>query len=425
MVSQDASIASDGNASDGFASQALSHLKILDLSRILAGPWTAQLLGDLGAEVIKVERPESGDDTRGWGPPYLAGTDKKHSPESAYYLSTNRNKRSITVDITTPEGQDIIRRLAQASDVLIENYKVGGLKAYGLDYESIQKVNPRLVYCSITGFGQTGPYAPRPGYDLLIQAMGGMMSITGDKAGAAGAGPQKVGVAVVDILTGLYAATGILAALAHRDRTGEGQHIDLALLDVEVACLANQGMNYLVSGIAPERLGNAHPNIVPYQDFETADGSMIIAVGNDSQFVRLCEAIGLEALAKEPRYATNRDRVANRDRLVREIAGHLKTRPAREWVSLIQAAGVPCGPINTIADVFKDPQVIARGMQRSMESLSANPVPLISNPLNLSVTPVRYRLPPPKLGEANAQILGERLGISTAELEALARRKAI
>ncbi len=407
----------DSNAS----SQALSHIRVLDLSRILAGPWSAQLLGDLGAEVIKIERPGSGDDTRGWGPPFLAPANEAQPAQSAYYLSANRNKRSVTVDISTSEGQRIVSDLAATADVLIENYKVGGLRAYGLDYESLRQVNPRLIYCSITGFGQTGPSAALPGYDLLIQAMGGLMSITGGKA----SGPQKVGVAVVDILTGLYATTGILAALAHRERTGEGQHIDLALFDVEVACLANQGMNYLVSGKSPGRMGNAHPNIVPYQDFATADGFMIIAVGNDAQFGRLCAALGLDALAREPRYATNSGRVANRDALIEQLAATLATRSTREWVSIIQAADVPCGPINAIGEVFEDPQLIARGMQLTLEQPGGPPCPSIANPLKLSGTPVRYRYPPPRLGEANADILGGRLGIDPDELALLARRKVI
>src|SRR5450432_3906375 len=295
---------------------ALSHVTVLDLSRVLAGPWAGQVLADLGAEVIKVERPDTGDDTRGWGPPFLRDARGHDSTDAAYYLCANRNKKSITVDFTTAEGRSIVQGLARQSDVVLENFKVGGLEAYGLDCASLRAINPRLIYCSITGFGQTGPYAPRAGYDLLVQAMGGLMSITGRRDDEPGAGPQKAGVAVTDILTGLYAAIGVLAALSHRERTGIGQHIDIGLLDVQVACLANQAMNYLVSGSVPRRSGNAHPNLVPYQDFPTSDGYMIIAVGNDAQFVRLCGVMGLKELAADPYFASNKQRVANRRELI-------------------------------------------------------------------------------------------------------------
>ncbi|MET3762280.1 CaiB/BaiF CoA-transferase family protein [Sphingomonas sp. UYEF23] len=387
---------------------ALGRLRVLDLSRILAGPWSAQLLADLGADVIKVERPRSGDDTRGWGPPYLADAEGIPTRESAYYLAANRNKRSVTVDIASPDGQEIIRRLAAGADVVIENFKVGGLASYRLDYESLRSINPRLIYCSITGFGQTGPYATRAGYDVLIQAMGGLMSITGSKADEPGGGPQKVGVAVVDILTGLYGTVGILAALAHRDVTGEGQHIDVALLDVEVACLANQAMNYLVSGDSPKPMGNAHPNIVPYQDFPTLNGAMIVAVGSDAQFARLWELLGF---ARDPRFATNSGRVAARAEVVSRIGGATVSRTTSEWVAALEAIGVPCGPINTLADVFADPQIVSRGMRVDLPHPVAGSTPLVANPLRLSTTPIVYRLSPPTLGQHNDAILSEGLGL--------------
>ena len=326
---------------------ALSHLKVVDLSRILAGPWASQILADMGATVWKIEHPHGGDDTRQWGPPYLSDADGNATSESAYYLSANRNKQSLTIDIAQPEGQRLVRALVARADVLIENFKVGGLSRYGLDYASLSALNPRLIYCSITGFGQTGPYAARPGYDVLLQAMGGYMSITGRREGEAGAGPQKVGVAVIDLLTGLYASTGILGALASREQTGAGQHIDLALLDVEVACLANQGMNYLVSGTAPEPMGNAHPNIVPYQDFPTRDGAMIVAVGNDGQFARFVAELGYPGLATDPRYADNRSRVAHRAGLLALIADATLARTTAEWIAIFEAVNVPCGPVNS------------------------------------------------------------------------------
>lgn len=402
---------------------ALSHLTVLDLSRILAGPWAGQVLADLGADVVKIERPGSGDDTRAFGPPFIEAADGR--ADAAYFLCANRNKRSVTVDIAAPEGQALIRELARGSDVVIENFKVGGLKAYGLDYESLKAVNPRLIYCSITGFGQTGPYATRAGYDFLVQGMGGLMSITGRGDGEAGAGPQKAGVAVTDILTGLYAAIGILAALNHRERTGEGQHIDVSLLDVQVACLANQALNYLVSGEAPRRLGNAHPNIVPYQDFPTRDGFMIIAVGNDAQFTRLCAALDLPQLAADPRYATNEQRVANRVPLVEALSRATRTRGTHEWVVALERAGVPCGPINGIDAVFADPQVKARGMQIELPHPLAGSVPLVANPLRLSATPASYRTAPPVLGAHTREVLKSRLGLTEAQLDALAARKVI
>ncbi len=388
-------------------SGALAGLKVLDLSRVLAGPWATQLLADLGAEVIKVEKPGSGDDTRHWGPPWVKDANGKETATAAYFLCANRNKRSLTVDFTRPKGQAIVKALARSADVLVENFKVGGLSAYGLDYPSLKTLNPRLIYCSITGFGQSGPYAPRPGYDFLIQGMGGLMSITGRADGEEGAGPQKAGVALTDILTGLYATVGILAALAHRERTGEGQYLDLALLDVQVACLANQALNYLVSGVAPQRMGNAHPNIVPYQDFPTADGHMILAIGNDGQFARFCEAAGHPEWAADPRFATNAARVTHRKALIASIASVTITRTTAEWVAALEAVQVPCGPINDIAQVFADPQVKARGMRLDLPHPQAGVVPQVANPLKLSVTPVEYRNAPPPLGADSDAILAE------------------
>ena len=400
---------------------ALSNITVLDLSRILAGPWAGQVLADLGAEVIKIERPEGGDDTRSWGPPFLQHTDGRENPQAdaAYYLCANRNKKSVTVDFTAPEGRALVQQLAAQADVVLENFKVGGLKAYGLDYESLKAINPRLIYCSITGFGQTGPYAARPGYDFLVQAMGGLMSITGRGAGEPGAGPQKAGVAVTDILTGLYAAIGILAALNHREHSGVGQHIDLSLLDVQVACLANQAMNYLVSGKAPERLGNAHPNIVPYQDFPTQDGYMIIAVGNDSQFARLCMAMGVGELAADARFSANKARVANRVELIERLNAVTRTRPTAAWISGLEKAAVPCGPINAIDAVFADPQVQARHMQVDMPHPTTGSVSLVANPLRLSETPVTYRTAPPTLGAQTEQVLTQRLGLSAQDMDRL------
>ena len=405
--------------------QSLSHVTVLDLSRILAGPWAGQVLADLGADVIKVERPGMGDDTRSWGPPFLSGTSGAPSADAAYFLCANRNKKSVTVDITTPEGQSIVRDLARDVDVVLENFKVDGLKAYGLDYESLKAINPRLVYCSITGFGQTGPYASRPGYDFLIQAMAGLMSITGREASQAGAGPQKSGVAVTDLLTGLYATIGILAALTHRERTGIGQHIDVALMDVQVACLANQAMNYLVSGHVPQRLGNAHPNVVPYQDFPTADGFMIIAVGNDTQFYRLCAELGLADLATDPRFITNQQRVSNRIALVDRLCAVTRTRPTAHWLAALESAGVPCGPINAIDAVFADPQVRARNTQSELPHPVAGKVSLVANPLRLSETPVSYRTAPPVLGAHTREVLADRLALSASRIDELAAKGII
>jgi crotonobetainyl-CoA:carnitine CoA-transferase CaiB-like acyl-CoA transferase len=404
---------------------ALSHLAVLDLSRVLAGPWAGQVLADLGAEVIKIERPGTGDDTRGWGPPFLRDAQGNVGADAAYYLCANRNKKSVTVDFTAPEGQAIIRELARKSDVLLENFKVGGLAAYGLDYAALRAINPKLIYCSITGFGQTGPYAPRAGYDLLVQAMGGLMSITGRPDDEPGAGPQKAGVAVTDILTGLYATIGILAALSHRDRTGVGQHIDIGLLDVQVACLANQAMNYLVSGSVPQRSGNAHPNLVPYQDFPTSDGYMVIAVGNDAQFARLCGVMGVAHLAADPRFQTNKSRVVNRRDLIGRLNAVSVTQSTAHWVAALEAVGVPAGPINTLDAVFADPQVRARQMRVDLPHPVAGSVSLVASPLRLSETPVTYRSAPPSLGEQTREVLAERLAMSAADIEKLSAKGII
>ena len=406
---------------------ALSHITVLDLSRVLAGPWAGQILADFGAEVIKIERPGAGDDTRSFGPPFLRNADGQEAEgaDAAYYLCANRNKKSVTVDISTPDGQKIIRDLARTCDIVLENFKVGGLAAYGLDYESLKSVNGRLIYCSITGFGQTGPYASRAGYDFLVQGMGGLMSITGRAAEEPGAGPQKAGVAVADILTGLYASIGILAALTHRERTGVGQYIDVSLLDVQVACLANQALSYLVSGQVPERMGNAHPSIVPYQDFPTRDGYMIIAVGNDAQFARLCAAAGLPRLAADPMFATNKERVANRAVLIERLCEVTRTRDTAQWVADLERVGVPCGPINAIDQVFADPQVRARAMQLELPHPLAGKVPLIANPLRLSETPVAYRSAPPVLGADTRSVLEHRLGLSQPRIDELAAKGII
>lgn len=407
------------------ASGALSHIRVLDLSRILAGPWAAQMLGDLGAEIIKVERPGTGDDTRGWGPPYIKGVDGKDTTDSTYCLSANRNKQSVTIDFTRPEGQQLVRDLAAKCDVVIENFKVGGLAKFGLDYASLKAINPRLVYCSITGFGQTGPYAPRAGYDFLIQGLGGLMSFTGRADDEPGGGPMKVGVALTDIMTGMYASTAILAALSHRDKTGIGQHIDLSLLDVQVGVLSNQAMNYLHTGQLPKRMGNAHPNVVPYQDFPTEDGYMILALGNDSQFAKLVKAIGKAEWASDPRYSTNAQRVANRSTLIPGLGEITRTRTTKAWINLLEGIGVPCGPINNLEQVFEDPQVVARNMQFSMHHPKYGDMPLVANPIRLSETPVRYRHAPPALGEHTGAVLKDVLGIDAVTLEQLQQDKII
>ena len=398
---------------------ALAHVKVLDLSRVLAGPWAAQILGDLGAEVIKVERPHTGDDTRAWGPPFVQDAKGQSTGESAYYMCTNRNKRSVVVDFTQAEGARLLQALAQQCDVVVENFKTGGLQAYGLDYPTLQVLNPRLIYCSITGFGQDGPYAQRAGYDFLIQGMGGLMSVSGHASGDDGGGPMKVGVALTDILTGLYASNAILAALQARERTGLGQHIDLALLDVGVACLANQAMNYLYSGNVPQRMGNSHPNTVPYQDFPTADGHMILAIGNDGQFQRFCHAVDRAQWASDARFLTNAARLEHRKVLVAQIAALTVLRTTKEWVELLEQHAVPCGPINTIADVFADPQVQHRGLQLQMLHPQAGVVPLVASPMRLSGTPVQYRYAPPQLGQHTSEVLQEELGLLPRQIELL------
>ncbi|MEE4741871.1 CaiB/BaiF CoA-transferase family protein [Pseudomonas alliivorans] len=398
---------------------ALSHIRVLDLSRVLAGPWAGQILADLGADVIKVERPVCGDDTRSWGPPFLKDQAGQNTTEAAYYLSANRNKQSVTIDFTRPEGQQLVRELVAKSDIVIENFKVGGLAAYGLDYASLKAVNPKLIYCSITGFGQTGPYARRAGYDFMIQGLGGLMSLTGRPDGDEGAGPVKVGVALTDILTGLYSTTAILAALAHRDQNGTGQHIDMALLDVQVACLANQAMNYLTTGVAPRRLGNAHPNIVPYQDFPTADGDFILTVGNDSQFRKFAEVAGQSQWATDPRFLTNKLRVANRGELIPLIRQATVFKTTAQWVDELEAAGVPCGPVNDLAQVFADPQVLARGLAIELPHALGGRVAQVASPIRLSETPVEYRRAPPLLGEHTSEVLQALLGMSEGEVAAL------
>ena len=398
---------------------ALRHIKVLDLSRVLAGPWATQTLGDLGAEIIKIERPGTGDDTRAWGPPFVQDREGQRTRESAYYMCANRNKQSVAVDFTQPEGQALVRELAAQCDVLVENFKTGGLVQYGLDYASLAAINPRLVYCSVTGFGHDGPYAHRAGYDFLIQGMGGLMSITGKPDGEPGGGPVKVGVALTDILTGLYASTAILAALQAREHTGRGQHIDLALLDVQVACLANQGMNYLYSDKVPERMGNAHPNTVPYQDFPTADGHMILAIGNDGQFARFSNAAGRPEWAQDERFMTNAARLANRVELVAMIRDLTISRSTKDWIALLEQHAVPCGPINTVRDVFDDPQVRARGMQRTMQHSKAGSVPMVASPIRLSDTPVDYRLSPPELGQHTDDVLARHLKLSPQQIAEL------
>jgi len=410
---------------DTLQAGALAGVRVLDLSRVLAGPWAGQLLADLGADVVKVERPGAGDDTRAWGPPWLNDSDGQSTGESAYYLSANRNKRSVTIDIASEAGQRVVREMASRADVVLENFKVGGLAQYGLDYASLKAVNPRLVYCSITGFGQTGPYASRAGYDFLIQGMGGLMSLTGRPDGTEGGGPLKVGVALTDIMTGLYATVAVLAALKRREQSGEGQHIDLALLDVQIACLANQAANYLVGGVVPRRMGNAHPNIVPYQEFPTADGYMIVAVGNDSQFASLCNTLGKPEWSSDERFATNPQRVKHRSELIALIHGMTVRGTTDEWVAAMEAAGVPCGPINTLDRVFADPHVQARGARIEMPHPLAKEVPLVANPIRLSESPVQYRHAPPTLGQHTEEVLSDWLGATAEEIDALRAKRTI
>ena len=397
---------------------ALDGIRVLDLSRVLAGPWCAQSLADLGADVIKVERPEAGDDTRGWGPPFLKDRDGKETTDAAYYLAANRGKRSIEVDIATEGGREIIRAIAAVSDVVLENYKVGALRKYGLDYEALSAVNPRLVYCSITGFGQTGPWSHRAGYDFIIQGLGGLMSVTGEADDRPGGGPQKVGVAVADLFTGMYATQAILAALFHRERTGEGQYLDLALLDVQVAMTANMATNYLHSGSPPRRWGNAHPNLVPYQTFQASDGWIIVAVGNDGQFRRFVDLGGEPGLADDPRFLRVQDRIRNREALAPLLAAMVARRTQQAWIDGMEAAGVPCGPINDLRQVFENPQVRERGMRIELERPDAGPVALVANPVKASRTPPAYRLPPPRLGEHTDDVLASVLGWDDSRIAA-------
>ena len=394
---------------------------VLDLSRVLAGPWATQLLGDLGAEVIKIERPGEGDDTRQWGPPFATRADGSRG-DAAYFFCANRNKKSVTVDIANPDGAGIVRALAARADVVVENFKVGGLRKYGLDFESLSRANPRVVYCSITGFGQTGPYADRAGYDYMIQAMGGLMSITGEADGA----PMKVGVAVADLSAGLYASNAILAALLHARSTGQGQHIDIALFEVQAAMLANQATNFFVSGEVPRRLGNAHPNLVPYQPFPTADGDVVIAVGNDGQFRALCAALGEPGLADDERFAVNARRVENRTELVARLKTLTGSRPSADLIGLLEAAGVPCGPINSIDQVFAHPQAVGRGTAVRQERPDIpSGLSTVASPIRLSASPVSYDLPPPALGADTEEVLRAHLGLDEAGIERLRRGGAI
>ena len=397
---------------------ALQGIRVLDLTRVLAGPWCAQNLADLGAEVIKVERPGEGDDTRHWGPPFLKDRDGNDTADAAYYLAANRGKKSVCIDLSTPAGQSAVRELARMSDIVLENYKVGQLKKYGLDYPSLHAVNPSLVYCSVTGFGQTGPWAHRAGYDFIIQAMGGLMSITGEADDQPGGGPQKVGVAFADLMTGMYATQAVLAALFHRQRTGEGQYIDMALLDVQVAALANMNTNFLASGKAPRRWGNAHPNLVPYQTFKAADGWIIIACGNDEQYRKLCEVGSRPELATDERFRRVQDRIRNRETLIPMLCEMVVSRPAARWISELEHASVPCGIINDIAQVFENPQVQARGLRVDIEREDCGPVKLVGSPIRFSATPVRYELPPPRLGEHTQEVLSSLLGYSPEQIAA-------
>lgn len=383
----------------------LAGIRVLDLSRILAGPSATQLLGDLGADVVKVEKPGEGDDTRRWGPPFVRGHHGAATSQSAYYLSANRNKRSIAIDLSSVEGRELALQLVARADVLVENYKAGDLARYGLAYEQLRERFPGLIYCSITGFGQTGPYANRPGYDFLIQGMGGIMSLTGEPDGE----PMKTGVGIADVMTGMYAAVGILAALLHRHATGAGQYIDISLLDTQIAWLVNAGTNYLLSRELPQRLGNGHPNIVPYQVFSTADSPMILAVGNDAQFARFCAVAGIGELAGDPRCATNPQRLAHREWLCEHIAQVLRTRARSHWLHALEAAGVPCGPVNNLAEVFADPQVVARGAELRMpcDWAESGELALLANPLRMSATPPSYRRVPPRLNEHGAEVLAD------------------
>jgi crotonobetainyl-CoA:carnitine CoA-transferase CaiB-like acyl-CoA transferase len=402
----------------------LSHIRVLDLSRVLAGPWASQNMADLGAEVIKIERPGNGDDSRAFGPPWIKDGAGRDTRDSAYFSSANRGKKSMTLNIALPEGQAIARELAKTADVLIENYKYGDLARYGLAYEDVRALNPRILYCSVTGFGQTGPYRERPGYDFMIQGMGGMMSVTGEPDDAPGGGPQRAGVPIADIITGMYASIAICAALAHRERSGKGQHLDLALLDSQIALLAYQNTNYFATGVPPKRIGNLHPNIVPYQPFRCADGDVILACGNDNLFRKFCSASGCPELASDARFATNGKRVENRAELTRLLAAIFKKRTKREWLEVLEAAGVPNGPINDVAQVFDEPQVKARGVKIELEHGAGATLPLVASPMRFSETPIQYRQAPPLLGEHTNELL-RALGKNEAEIARLRAEKVI
>jgi formyl-CoA transferase len=406
-------------------SRILEGVRVLDLTRVLAGPWATQNLADLGAEVIKVERPGQGDDTRQWGPPFLKDREGRDTSDAAYYLACNRGKKSLTLDVASPEGQSVARALAAKCDVLVENFKVGGLARYGLDYASLAHDNPGLVYCSITGFGQDGPYRDRPGYDFMVQGLGGLMSVTGERDDLPGGGPQKVGVAVSDLFTGMYATSAILAALLHRGRSGEGQHIDMALLDVQVAMLANLSSAYFCSNEVPQRMGNAHQAIVPYHVFRASDEFLVVAVGNDSQFAKFCEVIGAPGWPLDARFATNPERVRNRDLLVGMIAERMRGRTARQWLAALEPSGVPCGPINDLSQVFADPQVRHRGMQVAAPHSAAGEVKMVANPIKFSATPIEHDRPPPLLGEHTDEVLHGVLGMSGADIAQLRAKGTI
>jgi len=403
----------------------LSHIKVLDLSRVLAGPWAGQNLADLGAQVVKVERPGKGDDSRGYAPPYLKDEQGNETKEGAYFCAANRGKKSITVNLTRPEGQQLVRELATQCDVLLENYKVGDLARYGLGYDDLRKLNPGLIYCSVTGFGQTGPDRDRPGYDFMAQGMGGLMSITGEADNVSGGGPQRVGIPIIDLTTGMYASIAVCAALANRAVTGKGQWIDIALLDSCVAFLANQAMNYFATGVSPERIGNAHPNIVPYQTFKTKNGSIILACGNDNLFNKFCEAAGCAHLPQDPRFAANAERVKNRVEITRVLNEVFLQRTTREWVQLLDDAGVANGPINTIEEVFKEPQVIARGLKIELPHAAAGRVPLVASPMRFSETPIKHELAPPTVGQHTDEILRDVLKKNDAEIAKLRSAGAI
>ena len=403
----------------------LSHIRVLDLSRVMAGPWASQNLADLGAEVIKVERPSVGDDTRGWGPPWLKDGTGADTTDSAFFLSVNRGKKSVTIDISKPEGQQLIRELALKSDVVLENYKVGTLARYGLGYEDLKSIKQDIIYCSVTGFGQTGPYAPRPGYDFVFQGMGGLMSITGERDDLPGGGPQKVGIALTDVLTGMYSSLAICAAITHRERSGVGQHIDMALLDSAVALSANQMMAFFVSGDIPKRYGNAHSSVVPYQVFPCKDGHLILAIGNDSQFASFCKVTGHLELAGDDRFRLMSGRIVNREVLIPMVADIILTKGMQEWIEILEAANVPCGPINNMRQVFEDPQVQHRDLKKEITHALGMPCPTLASPMRLSETPVEYVLPPPTLGQHTRDVLAGVLGLGESEIDALSDKGII